>query len=163
MISIYGISCIIFSQTSNRIMNYPRKLKLFFIWHIFKIIIVGDQEPTKYIEAILFDIELQDKVNYLKCSLLDSQIYKRANIAKAKALYAFIDPTSSTYEIDAPQIIFLFMKDLNFVAPSVDIILFYAGSLKQHMHKPKIKLHEEFLVQTMKYFIIGTMVLNKGL
>jgi len=39
----------------------------------------------------LENVDLEDKIYYLKCSLLESSFFKRANIQCASALFAFAD------------------------------------------------------------------------
>jgi hypothetical protein len=74
------------------------------------------------------DLELLEKVYYLKCSLLESSLIKRANLYKAKALYSFADtnPNQTDNEKKDNYLgLFLFLKNLHFLVPHVAIIVFY--------------------------------------
>lgn len=125
-----------------------------------KVIIVGTNEPSSDIEFILEDLELSEKVCYLRCSILESSFFDRTNIRKAKAAYVFVDPTDEDKVVDQETNLYLFIKDLNFMAPNVDIVLFHGRAVKNK--KLQFKIKEELFANNMKNLILGTMVMNKG-
>jgi hypothetical protein len=123
-----------------------------------KTIIVGQDEPSDQLQFILEDITLQEKISYLRASILEATFFVQSNVKEAKALYAFCDD-----DLDNERALFLFCKDLHFVAPNVDIIFFHGRAMSANRSKLNFKIKESFHSQTIKGFLLGTMIMNKGI
>lgn len=122
-----------------------------------KCIIIGDDEPTLDLERIIYDMELEGKIYYLRCPLLDSSCFSKANIGKAKAVYAFVDRHNENLN----AAVYLLMKDLHFRAPHVELNYFIGNGEVQAVNTKELK--EELHAKAIKNNIMGTMVLNKGI
>lgn len=70
---------------------------------------------------------------------MDSSFYRKTNVRRAKALFAF-----SEEENGKEKEMFLFLKDINFVAPSVDIIMYTGHDITNNRPTVDFRLKEDF-------------------
>lgn len=93
---------------------------------------------------------------------MDENIYSRANLLYARAVYAFQDVEPSHHHADDDRKLKLFLIDLHFRAPTLEIICYY-GNHHTNSLRPPFKVKESLRVKKMKNYILGSLVLNKGL